>query len=623
MTQSKRSPGRMPTPLEDYRELLPSASSRPALAAVPSVLGTLVLVLSLVALAGCEDADPTPPTGPGSVRQVEVEIPQVSFHVGDTMRVSAVARNGQGTVVEGVTFTWSSNDTLVARVSSSGLLTAVAPGTAMIRASASGRTGQVAVSVTAPPAPPPPVPVLAALSPTEVIERSGELDLVLEGSDFRAGSRVLWNEIPLATTFVSETRLVARVPAAFIGQPLQASISVETVAEPGGGAHPRSGMRGFQVLPRPLGSIVLDTWGNHVFPGQLLEYDIVVRNDLGEEVSRPGLGFTIEDETVLGYHWMGGLVGRATGTTTVRATIGELVSEVMISVGPAPVRSLVVEARPQGVSELFLLGFGQPGLTAPSFERILPAGTRAAEPAVTADGSRVAFAGTADDGSVNVWTVRIDGTDLRRLTNDAFRSDQPAWSPDGTRIAFRTFRRGIPEIWIMNADGSNPRPLLAGLTFIPEEESHFPAWLPDGRRIVFSRGAGGERSLHVARVDQGIPTTQLSELVRIPGYHAERPAPALQGGTLVFEARDIHSGEVRILMASAVNGTLLYPLNPPAPGIGRPALLGGDWLAAVGPSGVQGSTVPTLRIQEMNGMRVSIPIPSWIGRVEKVALAAR
>jgi hypothetical protein len=610
-----------------HQRLAPSTAQNPASARIrsrrPRWFRSLPAALALIALFGCDDSDPTAPTAPNPVQQVEVAVPLPSVHVGDTMRASAVARDAKGTVVAGVIFSWSSSDTLVARVSAAGLLTAVAPGTATIRASASGRIGEVAISVNEPPAAPPPVPVLGTLSPAEVLERSGEHDLVVEGADFRAASRVLWNEVPLATTYVSETRLVARVPTALVAQPLVAAISVETVlpSEPGG--HPRSGTRPFQVLPRPLASVHLQTAGNHVFSGQVLEYDIVMRNDLGEEVSRPGLGFSIDDESVVGYDWTGNLLGRAPGTTTLRAWVGSLSSEVVVTVGTAPVQRLVVVARPQGTPELFLLDFGQLGSQAPRFARILPAGTRAEEPTVSPDGSTVAFAAMAADGSVNVWTVRIDGTDLRRLTNDAFRADQPTWSPDGSRLAFRSFRRGLPEIWVMNADGSDPLPLLANPTMIPEEESHHPAWLPDGRSLVFSRGLGAERALHVARVDQGIPVLQVTQLLRIPGFHAERTAPAPEGSYLVFEARSRVTGEVQIRMASAENGELLYPLNPPAPGIRRPALLGGDWLAAIGPSGLEGHTVPTLRIQELNGMRLSVPVPSWIGRVEGVAVAGR
>jgi hypothetical protein len=372
-------------------------------------------------------------------------------------------------------------------------------------------------------------------------------------------------------------------------------------------------------VPPPPASIQIHLAGNHFFPGQLLEHAVVLRNDRGEVISRPGLALSTGDASVAGFDPMGQLRGRAPGATSLRATLGALATQVSLTVGPPPARSLVVEAWPTGVPELFVLEFDPVGHQPVRYERLLPAGTRAAEPAVSPDGARIAFAGTAPDGSVNVWTVRRNGTDLRRLTNEAFRADQPAWSPDGSRLAFRTFRRGTPEIWVMLADGSDARPLLAAPALEAGEEQHFPAWLPDGRRIVFSRGFGADRTLHLASVGQGLPTAQVTELVRIPGSHAERPAPAVEGDYLVLEARNRTSGQVRIVMASTLTGALLHPLNPPSTGIRRPALLGGDWLAAIGPSGVEGQTVPTLRIQELNGTRLSVPIPSWMGRIEDVA----
>lgn len=69
----------------------------------------------------------------------------------------------------------------------------------------------------------------------------------------------------------------------------------------------------------------------------------------------------------------------------------------------------------------------------------------------------------------------------------------PAWSPDGKKIAFLSTRTGDGEIWIMNADGSNPR----NLTNDPTRWDLEPEWSPDGKRVVYvsrkiSRGPGGE-----------------------------------------------------------------------------------------------------------------------------------
>ena len=64
---------------------------------------------------------------------------------------------------------------------------------------------------------------------------------------------------------------------------------------------------------------------------------------------------------------------------------------------------------------------------------------------------------------------------------------EPAWSPDGTRIAFASKREGSFDIYAMNADGSE----TVRLTSTREDDSH-PSWSADGERIVFSRGVPGD-----------------------------------------------------------------------------------------------------------------------------------
>jgi Tol biopolymer transport system component len=81
------------------------------------------------------------------------------------------------------------------------------------------------------------------------------------------------------------------------------------------------------------------------------------------------------------------------------------------------------------------------------------------------------------DNHEDVWSVNADGTDLTRLTRSPWPEFDPSWSPDGTRIAFRSEREDDPEIWLMNADGSGQHRLTRGLS---------PAWSPDGSMIAYA-----------------------------------------------------------------------------------------------------------------------------------------
>ena len=82
----------------------------------------------------------------------------------------------------------------------------------------------------------------------------------------------------------------------------------------------------------------------------------------------------------------------------------------------------------------------------------------AAFPAWSPDGTRVAFAGyrAGEDLDYEIYVVQADGTGLIRLTHAPAQDIEPAWSSDGTSIVFTSFRNGNAEIYAMNADGSNP-----------------------------------------------------------------------------------------------------------------------------------------------------------------------
>ncbi|MDH4138857.1 MAG: hypothetical protein OEW09_19400, partial [Anaerolineae bacterium] len=85
-------------------------------------------------------------------------------------------------------------------------------------------------------------------------------------------------------------------------------------------------------------------------------------------------------------------------------------------------------------------------------------------PEVSPDGKKVAFM-SRRDGNWEIYVMNIDGSDLKRLTNNGDTDGLPIWSPDGQIIAFASDRKGFGfsgdwAIWAMNPDGTNQRMLF-------------------------------------------------------------------------------------------------------------------------------------------------------------------
>ncbi|GHG37207.1 MULTISPECIES: serine hydrolase [Amycolatopsis] len=115
----------------------------------------------------------------------------------------------------------------------------------------------------------------------------------------------------------------------------------------------------------------------------------------------------------------------------------------------------------------------------------LPAFAFPEQPAISPDGGRIAYVlRTADrdkdEDTRSLWLVGTGGGEARRLTRGP-ADVAPAWSPDGTRLAFLRAQDGPAQLWLLPADGGEPEqvtglPLGAGS----------PVWRPDGAEIAFA-----------------------------------------------------------------------------------------------------------------------------------------
>ena len=110
-------------------------------------------------------------------------------------------------------------------------------------------------------------------------------------------------------------------------------------------------------------------------------------------------------------------------------------------------------------------------------------------------GDAIAFVSTRD-GDYAVYAMNADGSDQGRLTDEHGDTSTlagttfqiaPAYSPDGTKIAFASAREGSLDVYVMDADGSGTRPLTTG----PGNESE-PAWSPDGAQIAYQNDLNGD-----------------------------------------------------------------------------------------------------------------------------------
>lgn len=155
-------------------------------------------------------------------------------------------------------------------------------------------------------------------------------------------------------------------------------------------------------------------------------------------------------------------------------------------------------------------------------------------PSWSPDGREIVFCSTRGDGeNDDIYTIHIDGTGLRRLTDNGLVWDTfPSFSPDGRRILFRRLLRQRTsegtlinsEIMVMNRDGSGAANLTRDAFF-----DGWPAWSPDGRRIAFSSNRSDPYQIYVMNADGSEPAR-----VVVSPFTDVRPQWMPDGTGLIF-----------------------------------------------------------------------------------------